>query len=133
MYSRYVRNTIANVPQDRQIVIQYHDLITRPDLVARAILDKFPEFASFDPGTTGFKEKIGPRAAPVRDFLQSKSCRLKVYAEKASVEVLQNLNYMPNITKRGRLVQVRLGRLEHRVPLPVLPPLKTITLNRTGK
>jgi hypothetical protein len=59
MYSRHVRDTIANVPQDRQIVIQYHDLITRPDLVARAILDKFPEFASFDPGTTGFKKKLG--------------------------------------------------------------------------
>ena len=127
MYSRHVRDTIANVPQDRQIVIQYHDLITRPDLVARAILDKFPEFASFDPGTTGFKRKIGPRAPPVRDFLQSKSCRLKVYAEKASVEVLQNLNYMPNITKRT----TRTGPIRTRLSAPssstrALPPLKTI-------
>jgi len=44
----YMRDMLANVPQDKIYTISYNDFVTRPDMVAQGLLDWLPELGQLD-------------------------------------------------------------------------------------
>lgn len=104
-YTVHIRNTIANVPRNKRIVIDYHNFISRPDIVSDKLLEFLPRLCTLDIGRNGkyalaANETVATystilqqqqqnmnrdmRDASVLTYMKSKDCSLQIERQNVS-------------------------------------------------
>lgn len=82
----YLLETVENVPADKRIVVQYHDLISRPDLVAARLVSWLPQLRKLDIFSSGIEylSKTG-RSESLLQYMSQSSCRIKLRRQRVLV------------------------------------------------